>query len=83
MLFGKKDHGSSTHTLGKKQRQLGRFTNAAKRILDAHPDAKDDVMELIKVYGGLVDDVYSVFGSGESSGMPMADAIVHVIETKK
>ena len=81
-MFGKKAHGSSTHSQGKKQRQLGRFTNAAKRIVNDHPDSKDDVIELVKVYGDLVDDVYAIFGSGKSSGMPMADAIIQVIERK-
>ena len=35
--------------------QLGRFQKAAERIYEAHPETKDDLMEMIKVYGALHD----------------------------
>lgn len=37
--------------------QIGRFQKAAECIYEAHPETKDDLMEMIKVYGALHDGV--------------------------
>lgn len=39
------------------QISIGRFNNAVERIYRTHPDTKDDLVELIELYGNLHDSV--------------------------
>ena len=64
------EKGASTHSLTKRQMEVGKFQNAAKRILEQFPEAFGDVEILVSVYGHLVDDVYF-----EGKGASMADVM--------
>lgn len=71
------EKGASTHSLGKRQREIGKFHNAAKRILDQFPEAFGDVEILITVYGNLVDDVYF-----ESKGTSVSDVMLAILNAE-
>lgn len=56
---------------------IGRFSLAAKRIYAAHSDTKDDLIEMIKVYGSLHDDICrEAFPDDPDAKMSLADAII-------
>ena len=62
---------------GNHQMTIGRFANATKRIYAAHPDTKDDLIEMIKVYGKLHDDVCrEAFPDDPDAWIPLADVII-------
>ena len=72
------EKGASTHSLMKRQLEIGKFHNAAKRICDRYPNDPEtikDMLQLIKVYGALVDDVYF-----ESDGAHMADVMIELLD---
>lgn len=68
--------GSSTHSLGKRQMEIGKFQNSAKNIIEKHPDMIEDVFQLVKVYGNLVDDVYY-----NNKGYEMGDLMIELLIT--
>ena len=55
---------------------LGDFVLSAKRIYQAHPDTKDDLMRLAKRYA----DLYSAYTSRKSNDsvdqMPLSEAMI-------
>lgn len=56
--------------------QIGKFHKAAERIYEAHPETKDDLMEMIKVYGALFDGVCREYYPHESiSWIPIDDVM--------
>lgn len=70
--------GASTHSLNKRQLEIGKFHNAAKRICEKYPNDPElikDILQMIKVYGNLVDDVYL-----ENKGNKMADVIIELLD---
>ena len=72
------EKGASTHSLTKRQMEIGKFQNAAKRILEQFPEAFGDVEILVSVYGHLVDDVYF-----EGKGASMADVMWTLLNTEE
>ena len=72
------EKGASTHSLTKRQMEVGKFHNAAKRICEKYPNDPEvikDILQMIKVYGALVDDVYF-----ENEGSHMADVIIELLD---
>ena len=70
--------GASTHSLNKRQLEVGKFHNAAKHLCEKYPNDPEvvkDVLQMIKVYGNLVDDVYF-----ESKGTSMADVMIELLD---
>ena len=70
--------GASTHSLNKRQLEIGKFHNAAKHLCEKYPNDPEvvkDVLQMIKVYGNLVDDVYF-----ESKGTSMADVMIELLD---
>ena len=56
---------------------IGRFVNAAKRIYTEHPDVEDDLVEMIKMYGDVFDDMLNAFGSDVSDKkMTLTEAMI-------
>ena len=75
MKVAEKD--ASTHSLNKRQLEIGKFHNAAKRILEQFPEAFGDVEILVSVYGHLVDDVYF-----EGKGTSIADVMLTLLNAE-
>lgn len=71
------EKGTSTHSLTKRQLEVGKFQNAAKRILEQFPEAFGDVEILVSVYGHLVDDVYF-----EGKGTSIADVMLSLLNAE-
>ena len=72
------EKGTSTHSLTKRQWEVGKFQNAAKRICEKYPNDLTvirDIVQMIKVYGALVDDVYF-----ENDGSHMADIMIELLD---
>ena len=70
--------GASTHSLNKRQLEVGKFHNAAKHLCEKYPNDPEvikDILQMIKVYGNLVDDVYF---ENESKGM--ADVMIELLD---
>ena len=70
--------GASTHSLNKRQLEIGKFHNAAKHLCEKYPNDPEvvkDVLQMIKVYGNLVDDVYFA-----SKGTSMADVMIELLD---
>ena len=70
--------GASTHSLNKRQLEIGKFHNAAKHLCEKYPNDPEvikDILQMIKVYGNLVDDVYF---ENESKGM--ADVMIELLD---
>lgn len=70
--------GTSTHSLNKKLLEIGKFHNAAKRICEKYPNDPEmikDILQMIKVYGNLVDDVYF-----ENKGSSVADVMIELLD---
>ena len=70
--------GASTHSLNKRQLEIGKFHNAAKHLCEKYPNDPEvikDILQMIKVYGNLVDDVYF---ENESEGM--ADVMIELLD---
>ena len=56
---------------------VGLFALAAKKIYTAHPDMKDPLVDMIKVYGDLHDDVCrEAFPDDPDAWIPLADVII-------
>lgn len=70
--------GASTHSLNRRQLEVGKFHNAAKRICEKYPNDPEvikDILQMIKVYGNLVDDVYF-----ENKGSKIADVMIELLD---
>ena len=68
---------------GNHQMTIGRFANATKRIYAAHPDTKDDLIEMIKVYGKLHDGVCLEYAPDDPvAKIPLADVMIKRIFKK-